>query len=82
MSSKRSRVHPRYKTKNRVKNGPDYDRALVARGDLTVWITPKALEAWRPARSEAGRRAETRIACDILNRMTGIGRPESVAISA
>jgi hypothetical protein len=49
MSSKRSRVHPRYRTKYRVKNWPDYDRALVARGDINLWITPEALEAWRPA---------------------------------
>jgi hypothetical protein len=34
------------------------------------------------ARSEAGRKVEVRIACDILNRMTGLGRPESVAIGA
>ncbi len=32
------------------------------------------------ARGEDGRRAEARIACDVLNRMTGLGRPESVAI--
>lgn len=54
MSSKRSRVHPKYKTKYRVKNWSAYDRALVARGDITLWITPEALEAWRPART--GRR--------------------------
>ena len=33
------------------------------------------------ARSETGRRAEARIACEVLNRMTALGRPESVAIS-
>jgi len=49
MSSKRSKVHPKYKTKYRVRNWPAYDRSLVARGDLTVWITPDALDAWRPA---------------------------------
>ena len=32
------------------------------------------------ARSEAGRQVEARIACDILNRMTELGTPESVAI--
>ncbi len=37
-----------------MKNWPDYDRALVARGDLTLWITPEAIEVWRPAPS--GRR--------------------------
>jgi hypothetical protein len=34
------------------------------------------------ARSEAGRRVEARIACDVLNRMTDLGRPQSVAIGA
>ena len=32
------------------------------------------------ARSEPGRKGEARIACDVLNRMTELGRPESVAI--
>jgi hypothetical protein len=36
VSSKRSRVYPKYKTKYRVKNWAAYDRALVARGDITL----------------------------------------------
>ncbi len=31
MSTKRSRVHPKYKTKYRVRNWADYNRALVRR---------------------------------------------------
>ncbi len=54
MSSKRSKVHPKYKTKYRVRNWAAYDCSLVARGDLTVWITPDALDAWRP--TPTGRR--------------------------
>ena len=46
--SKRSKVHPNYKTKYRVTNWPEYDRALVRRGDLTIWFTPAALRAWTP----------------------------------
>ncbi|MCP5064934.1 MAG: transposase, partial [bacterium] len=34
------------------------------------------------ARSEAGRKVEARIACDVLNRMTGLGGPRSIAIGA
>jgi len=34
----KSRVHPKYKTKYRVTNWASYDRALVRRGDVTVWI--------------------------------------------
>ncbi len=41
-----SRVHPTYKTKYRVTNWPEYDQALVNRGDLTLWITPEAIKAW------------------------------------
>ncbi len=37
LMSKRSKVHPTYKTKYRVRNWPEYDRALVRRGDLTIW---------------------------------------------
>ena len=35
MSSKRSRIHPKCKTKYRVGNWPAYDRSLVARGSIT-----------------------------------------------
>ncbi|MCP5068169.1 MAG: IS5 family transposase, partial [bacterium] len=51
MPSNRSKVHPKYKTKYRVKNWPAYDRSLVARGNITLWITPEAREGWRPART-------------------------------
>jgi hypothetical protein len=54
VSSKRSKVHPTYKTKYGVENWPAYDRSLVARGDLTLWITPDALDAWHP--TPTGRR--------------------------
>ncbi len=46
-----SRVHPKYKTKYRVKNWASYDRALVERGDITIWLTPEAIADWEPARS-------------------------------
>ena len=46
--SKRSKVHPTYKTRYRVTNWPEYDRALVRRGDLTIWFTPAALRTWTP----------------------------------
>ena len=34
----KSKVHPTYKTKYRVANWPAYNRALVRRGDVTVWV--------------------------------------------
>jgi IS5 family transposase len=42
-----SRVHPKYKTKYRVTNWAEYDQALVQRGDITLWISPEAIMAWR-----------------------------------
>ncbi len=42
----KSRVHPKYKTKYRVGNWPAYDRALVQRGDITVWLAPEAIATW------------------------------------
>jgi transposase len=44
--SKRSSVHPPFKTKYRVTNWPAYDRALADRGSLTLWISPDAIKTW------------------------------------
>ena len=53
----KSRVHPKNKTKYHVGNWPAYDRALVQRGDIPVWLSSEAIAAWTPRRS--GRRGET-----------------------
>ena len=45
----KSRVHPKYKTKYRVANWASYDRALVRRGDVTIWCSPAAVATWEPA---------------------------------
>ena len=50
----KSRVHPKYKSKYRVKNWASYDRALVQRGNVTVWLSPEAIAAWKP--TSVGRR--------------------------
>jgi IS5 family transposase len=47
----KSRVHPKYKTKYRVGNWLAYERALVQRGDVTLWLSADARAAWRPAPS-------------------------------
>ncbi len=44
----KSRVHPKYKTKYRVNNWAEYDRALVQRGDITLWIAEDAIASWKP----------------------------------
>ena len=36
----KSRVHPKYKTKYHVRNWAVYERALVCRRDVTVWLSP------------------------------------------
>jgi hypothetical protein len=41
----KSRVHPTYKTHYRVGNWQAYERALVKRGDVTLWLSPDARAA-------------------------------------
>ena len=50
-ASVNSRVHPKYKTRYRVGNWPAYERALVQRGDVTLWLSPAAIAAWTPGLS-------------------------------
>jgi hypothetical protein len=38
----KSRVHPTYKTKYRVGNWREYERALIQRGDVTLWLCADA----------------------------------------
>ena len=42
----KSSVHPKYKTQYHVGNWPAYERALVRRGDITVWLAPDAIATW------------------------------------
>ena len=35
----KSRVHPKYKTKYRVRNWASYERALIGRGNITIWLS-------------------------------------------
>src|SRR5215470_13699204 len=45
---KRPHRHPKYKTAYRVKNWREYDKSLRDRGDLTLWISQDAIDAWTP----------------------------------
>ena len=58
-----SKVHPTYKTKYRVANWAAYNKALVRRGDVTVWLSSEAIAAWTPGRS--GRRGGQRRYSDL-----------------
>ena len=43
------------KSRYRVRNWPEYEAGLKKRGDLTVWLSDDALEAWRvPAEGKPG----------------------------
>ena len=59
----KSKVHPTYKTTYRVANWPAYNRALVRRGDVTVWVSSEAIAAWTASRS--GRRGGQRRYSDL-----------------
>jgi hypothetical protein len=56
MSSKRSRVHPPYKTKCRVTNWASYNQALVDRGNVRLWISPDVIASWnaKPSKRRRG----------------------------
>ena len=44
---KRNR-HPKYKTAYRVNNWREYEQSLRDRGDMTLWISQDAIDAWTP----------------------------------
>ena len=73
----KSKVHPTYKTKYRVANWPAYNRALVRRGNVTVWVSSEAIAAWTPRRS--GRRGGQRRYSDLaIETALRSGRPGSL----
>ena len=45
---KSTRVNRNYKTKYRVTNWREYERGLRGRGDISVWFSDEAREAWTP----------------------------------
>jgi hypothetical protein len=54
-----ARRHRIPKQRHRVTNWAEYDAGLRARGSLTVWFTPEAIEAWR-AEPRIGRGGQPR----------------------
>jgi hypothetical protein len=57
------RRHKIPRARYKVRNWPEYDRALQQRGSLTVWVTPEALASWHPPRT--GQRGRPRSYSDV-----------------
>ena len=43
------RRHPKYRTKYRLRNWAEYEQSLRRRGDITLWVTPEGVAAWKPS---------------------------------
>ena len=48
---KRSYRHPKYKTAYRVRNWAAYEKGLRDRGDVTIWLSQDAIDAWTPPKT-------------------------------
>ena len=46
--------HP-YQTRYKVTNWSDYNRALINRGDLTLWVSDDIIEVWIQAKQTGGK---------------------------
>ena len=46
-----------YTFRYRVRNWPDYNRALITRGRLTFWFDEEVVVAWRNTNPQSGRGA-------------------------
>ena len=70
-----SRVHPTYKTKYRVANWASYDRALVERGDSTLWVSPEAIDTWEPVGvgTRGGQQKYSDVAIETALTLRGVG---------
>ena len=63
---KGSKVHLNYKTKYKIRNWASYDRALVRRGDLALWLSPRMVTTWlaMPSGKSGGQRHDSEFAIE------------------
>ncbi|MFP6643706.1 MAG: transposase [Candidatus Latescibacterota bacterium] len=66
MNSPKRRQYKYAKSRYRVKNWGEYEAGLRRRGDLTVWLSDEALDAWRapPSGKPGGQRRYADIAIE------------------
>ena len=38
--------HPKYRKKYKIHNWRSYERSLIKRGDLTLWLSEDVIESW------------------------------------
>ena len=38
--------HPKYRQKYKIHNWQSYERSLINRGDLTLWLSEDVIESW------------------------------------
>ncbi|MBW0278560.1 hypothetical protein B4O99_03220 [Shewanella xiamenensis] len=53
------------KSKSRITNWPEYNKALTNRGSLTFWIDEQALNLW----------CHTLAGVKVMNKVIGLGMP-------
>jgi hypothetical protein len=55
--------HPKYKAAYRVKNWREYDKSLRGRGNIALWISQDAIDAWTPP--QTGKRGAQPVYADV-----------------
>ena len=38
--------HPKYRKLYKIQNWQDYERSLIQRGDLTIWLSEDVIQSW------------------------------------
>lgn len=76
---------PEFTFRYKVRNWPAYNRTLAHRGQLALWFDEAAIAAGRNMACNIGpgrpKDADAALECAVLNRMTGLGMPETVRMS-